>query len=92
MRKIVAFVAVAATLATSTACDSFGQAMTAHKDVLARAGGHEHGKYCGVTRTGWAYVLRGRCDQRRTLSRVNVTASGQARAARGLQCASAWHP
>jgi len=41
MRKIVAFVAVAATLATSTACDSFGQAMTAHKDVLARAGGHE---------------------------------------------------
>jgi hypothetical protein len=41
MKKIVAFVAIAATLATSTACDSFGQAMTAHKDVLARAAGHE---------------------------------------------------
>lgn len=41
MKKIVASVAVAATLATSTACDSFGQAMSAHKDVLARAAGHE---------------------------------------------------
>jgi hypothetical protein len=41
MNKIVASVAVAATLATSTACDSFGQAMSAHKDALARAGGHE---------------------------------------------------
>ncbi len=41
MKKIVASVAVAATLATSTACDSFGQAMSAHKDVLARAGGQE---------------------------------------------------
>lgn len=41
MKKTVAFVALAATLATSTACDSFGQAMTSHKDVLARAAGHE---------------------------------------------------
>ncbi|HET9438572.1 MAG TPA: peptidylprolyl isomerase [Longimicrobiales bacterium] len=41
MNKFVATVAVAATLATSTACDSFGQAMSAHKDLLARAGGHE---------------------------------------------------
>jgi hypothetical protein len=41
MNKIVASVAVAATLATSTACDSFGQAMSAHKDALARAAGHE---------------------------------------------------
>ena len=41
MNRIVASVAVAATLATSTACDSFGQAMSAHKDVLARAGSHE---------------------------------------------------
>src|SRR5688572_19519053 len=41
MKKTVAFAALAATLATSTACDSFGQAMTSHKDVLARAAGHE---------------------------------------------------
>jgi hypothetical protein len=41
MKKTVAFVALAATLATSTACDSFGQAMTSHQDVLARASGHE---------------------------------------------------
>ena len=41
MRKTVAFVALAATLATSTACDSFGQAMTSHQGVLARAAGHE---------------------------------------------------
>lgn len=41
MKKTVAFVALAATLATSTACDSFGQAMTSHQDVLARAAGHE---------------------------------------------------
>lgn len=40
MNKTVAF-ALAATLATSTACDSFGQAMTSHQDVLARAAGHE---------------------------------------------------
>ena len=41
MKKIVASVAVLAALATSTACDSFGQAMGAHKDVLARAANHE---------------------------------------------------
>jgi peptidyl-prolyl cis-trans isomerase C len=41
MKKIVASVAVLAALATSTACDSFGQAMSAHKDVLARAAGQE---------------------------------------------------
>jgi hypothetical protein len=41
MKKSVAFVALAATLAASTACDSFGQAMTSHQDVLARAAGHE---------------------------------------------------
>lgn len=41
MKRTVAFVALAATLATSTACDSFGQAMTSHQDVLARAAGHE---------------------------------------------------
>lgn len=41
MRKFVASVAVLAALATSTACDSFGQAMSAHKDVLARAAGQE---------------------------------------------------
>ena len=41
MKKTVAFVALAATLATSTACDSFGQAMTSHQGVLARAAGHE---------------------------------------------------
>ena len=41
MNKFVASVAVAVTLATSTACDSFGQAMSAHKDALARAAGHE---------------------------------------------------
>jgi parvulin-like peptidyl-prolyl isomerase len=41
MKKTVAFVALAASLATSTACDSFGQAMTSHQDVLARAAGHE---------------------------------------------------
>lgn len=40
MKKTVAF-ALAATLATSTACDSFGQAMTSHRDVLARAAGHQ---------------------------------------------------
>ncbi|MGQ0815181.1 MAG: peptidylprolyl isomerase [Gemmatimonadota bacterium] len=41
MKKTVAFAALAATLAISTACDSFGQAMTSHQDVLARAAGHE---------------------------------------------------
>jgi len=41
MTRIVASVAVLAALATTTACDSFGQAMSAHKDVLARAAGQE---------------------------------------------------
>ena len=41
MRRIVASVAVLAALATTTACDSFGQAMSSHKDVLARAAGQE---------------------------------------------------
>lgn len=41
MKKTVAFAALAATLAFSTACDSFGQAMTSHQGVLARASGHE---------------------------------------------------
>ncbi|MGQ0561900.1 MAG: peptidylprolyl isomerase [Gemmatimonadota bacterium] len=41
MKKTVAFALLAATLAPSTACDSFGQAMTSHQDVLARAAGHE---------------------------------------------------
>jgi parvulin-like peptidyl-prolyl isomerase len=41
MRRIVASVAVLAALATTTACDSFGQAMSSHKDVLARAAKQE---------------------------------------------------
>lgn len=41
MRRIVASAAVLAALATTTACDSFGQAMSAHKDVLARAASQE---------------------------------------------------
>lgn len=40
MRKIAPFVALAGVLVT-TACESFGQAMTAHTDVVARAEGHE---------------------------------------------------
>lgn len=40
MTRVVAFAAVASAL-TLTACDGFGQAMTSHTDVLARAGGHE---------------------------------------------------
>jgi peptidyl-prolyl cis-trans isomerase D len=40
MTRVVAFAAVAGVL-TLSACDSFGQAMTSHTDVLARAGGHE---------------------------------------------------
>jgi PPIC-type PPIASE domain len=39
-KKTVAALALLAGLAT-TACDSIGQAMTAHTDVLARAAGHE---------------------------------------------------
>ena len=38
--KIVALVTLASSLAV-TACDSLGQAMTAHTDVVARAAGHE---------------------------------------------------
>lgn len=40
MRKHLALVMTAGALAT-TACDSMGQAMTSHTDVLARAAGHE---------------------------------------------------
>jgi hypothetical protein len=40
MRRVVAFAAITGVLAV-TACDSVGQAMTSHTDVLARAGGHE---------------------------------------------------
>lgn len=40
MTRVVAFAAIASAL-TLTACDSFGQAMTSHTDVLARAAGHE---------------------------------------------------
>jgi hypothetical protein len=40
MRKLVAFVALSATIAFA-ACDGFGRAMTAHTDVVARAAGHE---------------------------------------------------
>jgi len=39
--KTVALVALVGSLAATTACDSLGQAMTAHTDVVARAGGHE---------------------------------------------------
>src|SRR5262245_56537904 len=39
-KKTVAALALLGGLAT-TACDSIGQAMTAHTDVLARAAGHE---------------------------------------------------
>lgn len=40
MTRFVAFAALAGTL-TLTACDSLGQAMTSHTDVLARAAGYE---------------------------------------------------
>ncbi|HEX6308609.1 MAG TPA: peptidylprolyl isomerase [Longimicrobiales bacterium] len=40
MTRVVAFAALAGAL-TLAACDSLGQAMTSHTDVLARAGGHE---------------------------------------------------
>jgi peptidyl-prolyl cis-trans isomerase C len=40
MTRVVALAALAGAL-TFTACDGFGQAMTSHTDVLARAGGHE---------------------------------------------------
>lgn len=40
MRKILPLVALASAL-SFPACESFGQAMTAHTDVVARAAGHE---------------------------------------------------
>jgi hypothetical protein len=40
MTRTVAFVALAGVV-TLAACDSIGQAMSSHTDVLARAGGHE---------------------------------------------------
>jgi parvulin-like peptidyl-prolyl isomerase len=40
MRKIVPFLALVVALPVA-ACDSFGQAMTAHTDVVARAAGHD---------------------------------------------------
>lgn len=40
MRKMIGFAALAAAVSFA-ACDSFGQAMTAHTDLLARADGHE---------------------------------------------------
>jgi hypothetical protein len=40
MKRVVALAALTSAL-TFTACDSFGQAMTSHTDVLARAAGHE---------------------------------------------------
>lgn len=40
MTRFVALAALSGAL-TLTACDSFGQAMTSHTDVLARAAGHE---------------------------------------------------
>jgi parvulin-like peptidyl-prolyl isomerase len=40
MRRFVAFAGLAGVL-TTAGCDGFGQAMTAHTDVLARAAGHE---------------------------------------------------
>ena len=41
MRKLVATLALVGGAVSFTACDSFGQAMTSHTDVLARAAGHE---------------------------------------------------
>jgi peptidyl-prolyl cis-trans isomerase D len=40
MRKLIAFVSLAAATVTA-ACEGLGQAMTAHTDVVARAAGHE---------------------------------------------------
>jgi parvulin-like peptidyl-prolyl isomerase len=40
MRRFAAYAVLAGAITTS-ACDGFGQAMTAHTDVLARAAGHE---------------------------------------------------
>jgi hypothetical protein len=41
MRRFIALAALAGAITTATACDGFGQAMTSHTDVLARAAGHE---------------------------------------------------
>ncbi|MEO5509609.1 MAG: peptidylprolyl isomerase [Longimicrobiales bacterium] len=41
MRKFVATLALIGGAVSFTACDSFGQAMSSHKNVLARAAGHE---------------------------------------------------
>ncbi|CAN5749619.1 hypothetical protein BH23GEM9_BH23GEM9_11650 [soil metagenome] len=41
MRRFIALAALASAITTTTACDGFGQAMTSHTDVLARAAGHE---------------------------------------------------
>lgn len=41
MRKSLSIVAALGALAGVAACDDFGQAMTSHTDVLARAAGHE---------------------------------------------------
>ncbi|HSJ15464.1 MAG TPA: peptidylprolyl isomerase [Longimicrobiales bacterium] len=41
MTRLVATAALLAGAVSFTACDGFGQAMTSHTDVLARAGGHE---------------------------------------------------
>ncbi|CAN5612770.1 hypothetical protein BH23GEM10_BH23GEM10_08090 [soil metagenome] len=40
MRRFITFAALTGVLSV-TACDSFGQAMTSHTDVVARAAGHE---------------------------------------------------
>lgn len=40
MQKTIAILAIALTVAL-TGCDAFGQAMTSHRDVVARAAGHE---------------------------------------------------
>ncbi|NJD11756.1 MAG: hypothetical protein FIB01_15390 [Gemmatimonadetes bacterium] len=41
MTKLVAFAALLAGAVSFTACEGFGQAMTSHTNVLARAAGHE---------------------------------------------------
>lgn len=41
MRRFIALAALASAITTTAACDGFGQAMTSHTDILARAAGHE---------------------------------------------------
>jgi hypothetical protein len=41
MTRFIALATLASAIATTAACDGFGQAMTSHTDVLARAAGHE---------------------------------------------------